>query len=313
MYKDSSVAIIVPAFNEERHIELTLSGIPPYVDSIVVVDDGSSDSTVAIAEKYASTDPRVAVLTNGKNQGKGVAVVRGCKLVIEEGRDFIVLMDGDNQMPSEHLESLLDAVIDNDIDGAKGNRFIAAPRSLAAMPKYRMIGNVLLTMLTKLASGYWSLFDSQNGYWAIRTRTLAKLDLDRLARRYNLESSLLINLNIIEAKVRDVPIPARYADEKSKIRVWRVTPHIVFTLMGGLVKRLWYRYVLYNFHPVALFLFAGLPLMLWGILFGIFVVATAIGDPVATTGTVMLAVLPFLMGFQLLLAALVLDILSEPK
>ena len=168
-------------------------------------------------------------------------------------------------------------------------------------------------MMTKLSSGYWSIFDSQNGYWALRSRVLTRLDLNKLARRYDFENSLLINLNIVGARVRDVAIPARYGDEKSKIRLWRVTPRILTTLTFGLIRRLFYRYILYNFHPVALFLLAGIPLTLWGIGFGVFVVITALGDPVATTGTVMLAVLPFLMGFQLLLAALVLDILSEPK
>jgi hypothetical protein len=139
------------------------------------------------------------------------------------------------------------------------------------------------------------------------------LDLSRLARRYDLENSLLINLNIIGARLRDIAIPARYGDEKSKIRIWKVTPRIMLTLLGGMVQRVFYRYVLFNFHPVALFLFAGLPLLLWGLAFGAFVTISSLGEPAATTGTVMLAVLPFLMGFQLLLAAVVLDILSEPK
>jgi glycosyltransferase involved in cell wall biosynthesis len=313
MYRDSSVAVVVPAYNEERLIEATLEGVPLFVDSIIVVDDGSTDGTVERAQKFASQDMRVSVLEQGQNQGKGAAVVRGLEEVIAAGRDFVVLMDGDNQMPAEYLTALLDAMMDNDLDAAKGNRFIADPRALSTMPRYRLIGNVLLTMFTKLASGYWSIFDSQNGYWALRTRTVSRLELSRLARRYDLENSLLINLNIIGARLRDVPIPARYADEESKIRIWKVTPRIMLTLLGGMVQRIFYRYVLFNFHPTALFMLSGLPLLIWGVLFGVFVVITSLGDPVATTGTVMLAVLPFLIGFQLLLAALVLDIMSEPK
>jgi hypothetical protein len=181
------------------------------------------------------------------------------------------------------------------------------------MPRYRVVGNVLLTMLTKLASGYWSLFDSQNGYWAFRAQTLTQLDLTKLARRYDLENSLLINLNIIGARIKDVGIPARYGDEKSKIRLWRDMPRIVATLFVGFWRRIFYRYVIYNFHAVALFLFAGLFLSIIGIGFGIKAVSDSLGEPSATTGTVMLAVLPLLVGAQLLLAALVLDILSEPK
>lgn len=313
MYKNHTIAVIVPAFNEERHIERTIGEMPDFVDSIIVVDDASTDATVAKVEKLAAADSRLTLIANERNKGKGSCVVQGCRQSIESGSAISALMDGDNQMPAEHLDALLDAVIDGNLDAAKGNRFIASPLALSSMPKYRLIGNVLLTMMTKLASGYWSIFDSQNGYWAIRTATLGRLDLRRLARRYDLENSLLINLNIIGARVRDVAIPARYGDEKSKIRIWRVTPRIMATLMGGLLQRVFYRYVLYNFHPVALFLFAAIPLLLWGTGFGVFVVITALGEPVATTGTVMLAVLPFLMGYQLLLAALVLDVLSEPK
>ena len=313
MYKDHAIAVIVAAFNEERHIERTIAEMPEYADSIIVVDDASTDGTVGKVEKLAAVDSRLTLITNERNRGKGSCVVKGCERAMESGSDITVLMDGDNQMPAEHLDSLLDAVIDGSLDGAKGNRFIASPQALSSMPKYRLIGNVLLTMMTKLASGYWSIFDSQNGYWALRTTTLARLDLRRLARRYDLENSLLINLNIIGARVRDVAIPARYADEESGIRIWRVTPRIMATLLVGLLQRIFYRYVLYSFHPVALFLFAGIPLVLWGIAFGVYVLITALGEPVATTGTVMIAVLPFLMGYQLLLAAFVLDILSEPK
>jgi len=313
VYREHSIAVIVPAYNEGRLIEATLRDVPDFVDSVVVIDDASVDETVEKARKFANGDGRVLVMVQEHNQGKGAAVVRGFEQVVAEGRDIAVLMDGDNQMPAEYVTSLLDPIIDDELDATKGNRFIADPKALSTMPRYRMIGNVLLTMMTKLASGYWSIFDSQNGYWALRTKTVERLELSRLAKRYDLENSLLINLNIIGGKLRDVAIPARYGQEESKIRIWRVTPRIVATLLGGMSQRVYYRYVLFNFHPVALFLFAGLPLLAWGLVFGLFVAITSAGEDAATTGTVMLAVLPFLMGFQLLLAALVLDIMSEPK
>jgi glycosyltransferase involved in cell wall biosynthesis len=313
MYRQRSVAVIVPAYNEERLIEATLREVPEFVDSVIVIDDGSADGTVEAARRFAGSDPRVLVLVQEQNQGKGAAVVRGFEQVTAQGREFVVLMDGDNQMPAEYLTALLDPLIDDGLDATKGNRFIADPKALSTMPRYRMIGNILLTMMTKLASGYWSIFDSQNGYWALRMKTVERLELSRLAKRYDLENSLLINLNIIGGKLRDVPIPARYGEEESKIRIWKVTPRITMTLLGGVMQRVFYRYVVYNFHPVALFLLTGLPFLVWGLFFGLFVAITSMGDPAATTGTVMLAVLPFLMGFQLLLAALVLDIMSEPK
>lgn len=313
MYKNHSVAVVVPAYNEESQIESTLKGMPAYVDAILVVDDGSTDKTADAVSELAAKDGRVALIQMTKNSGKGSAVARGCREAVDRQYEIVALMDGDNQMPGEYLSCLLDALLDDGFDAAKGNRFISSAEALSSMPGYRLFGNILLTMATKIASGYWSVFDSQNGYWAIRTRTLSRLDLSRLARGYDLESSLLVNLNIIGARLADVPIPARYGDEKSKIRIWRHLPSILVTLFAGFWQRIYQRYVLRNFHPVALFFFSGLLLTLWGVLFGMFVAIESLGTPAASTGTVMLAVLPFLMGFQLLLAALVLDILSEPK
>jgi len=313
MYKGQAVAVVVPAYNEEQHIVATLQDMPAFVDSVIVVDDGSTDATVERVSAFSAQEKRVSLLLNEGNQGKGTAVVRGCREAISTGAAIVALMDGDHQMPAQHLGELLDPLVQDGYDASKGNRFIGLGEGLAAMPKYRLLGNVVLTMLTKLASGYWSLFDSQNGYWAFRAQTLTRLNLARLARRYDLENSLLINLNVIGARIKDVGIPARYADEKSKIRIWRDMPRIMATLCVGFWRRIFYRYVIHDFHPVALFLFAGLFLSVVGTGFGIKAVADSLGEPAATTGTVMLSVLPLLIGVQLLLAALVLDILSEPK
>ncbi len=313
MYKGNSIAVVVPAYNEEALIASTLADMPDYVDAIIVTDDGSTDGTVECVTKAARKDSRITLIRHARNEGKGGAVVDGYKRAFDQKHDIVAMMDGDHQMPPEHLPALLDRLIDEGYDAAKGNRFLASPGTLAAMPTYRVLGNILLTLLTKIASGYWSIFDSQNGYWALKAPILARLDLSRVARRYDLENSLLIYLNILGARLADVPIPAKYGDEASGIRLWRVSPRIVFTLLTGFWRRVLLRYVLYNFHPIALFLSSGLVLTLWGLAFGIVVAIGSRGPEAATTGTVMLAVLPFLMGFQLLLAAFVLDILSEPK
>lgn len=313
MYKGNSVAVVVPAYNEEELIGLTLAGMPEYVDSIIVTDDASTDDTAARVEAMAQRDARIMLIRHARNEGKGGAVIDGYRRAMDQGHDIVVSMDGDHQMPPEYLPSLLDCLIEQGYDAAKGNRFLASFGTLSAMPKHRLLGNILLTLLTKIASGYWSIFDSQNGYWAVTAESVRKLELSRIARRYDLENSLLIHLNILGARVADVPIPAKYGDEVSGIRLWRVTPRILLTLFTGFWRRVFLRYVLYNFHPIALFLFSGLALTLWGFGFGIWVAIGSLGPEAATSGTVMLAVLPFLMGFQLLLAALVLDILSEPK
>ncbi len=313
MYKGNSIAVVVPAHNEQELIGPTLADVPDYVDSIIVTDDASTDDTAARVEEIAQRDARIVLIRHERNQGKGSAVVDGYRRAMHQGHEIVVTMDGDHQMPSDHLPSLLDPLIERGYDAAKGNRFLAAPGTLSRMPKYRLLGNIFLTLATKMASGYWSIFDSQNGYWALKVASLAKIDLFRIARRYDLENSLLIHLNILGARVADVAIPARYGNEISGIRLWRVTPSIMLTLLTGFWRRVLLRYVLYNFHPIALFLFSGLVLTIWGLGFGIWVAISSLGPETTTSGTVMLAVLPFLMGFQLLLAALVLDILSEPK
>lgn len=313
MYKEKRIAAVVPAYNEEALIGPTLANVPDFVDSIIVIDDASTDNTSARVEEIGQRDDRVTLVRHAQNQGVGGSIIDGYRLTVEQGQDIAVIMAGDNQMPPEYLPDLLDHVIDKGYDAAKGNRFLAAPAAMAQMPKYRILGNIILTLLTKLASGYWSIFDSQNGYWAITVSTLKRLDLSRISRGYDLENSMLIRMNIINARIVDVPIPAVYGEEQSGIRVWRVIAAMTVTLFTGFWRRVYLKYVIYNFHPVALFLFSGLPLVLWGVGFGIWAAINSIGPESASTGTVMLSVLPFLLGFQLLLAALVLDMINEPK
>lgn len=313
MYKDKRVTVVVPAYNEEALVGTTLAGIPDYVDAIVVVDDASSDATAARSKEIAERDNRISVVVHSQNTGVGGAVVDGYRRAIENGSDVAAVMAGDNQMPAEYLPDLLDAIIDRNYDVAKGNRFLASQDSLDTMPRYRFFGNILLTILTKAASGYWTIFDSQNGYYAVSTRTLRRMNLERIARRYDFENSILINLNIIGARVTDVAIPPVYGEEVSGIRLWKVLPRMILTLIRGFFQRMYRKYVLYNFHPIALFLFSGLALMVWGVSFGAWAALQSLGEDSASTGTVMLSVLPFLMGFQFVLSALVLDIQNEPK
>lgn len=313
MYKGKKIAVVVPAYNEEVLIGATIADVPDFVDAIVVIDDASTDNTGSRAEEAARRDHRVTLITHASNQGVGSSVVDGYRRAIDLNQDISVVMAGDHQMPPEYLHRLLDHVIDKGYDVAKGNRFLAGPTAMAQMPRYRILGNIILTLLTKLASGYWSIFDTQNGYWAITVSSLKRLDLSRISRGYDLENSMLISMNIINARIVDVPIPAVYGEEQSGIRAWRVIPVMIVTLFTGFWRRVYLKYVIYNFHPVALFLFSGLPLILWGVGFGIWGAINSIGQESASTGTVMMAVLPFLIGFQLLLAALVLDMINEPK
>ena len=311
MYKDRRIAVVVPAYNEARHVGGVLRSVPEYVDHVIAVDDCSTDDTPSVIA--SGGDARVVSLRTPENQGVGGATMLGYLKALELGCDVAAKMDGDGQMPPEHLHLLLDAVIEQGYDYAKGNRFLAGG-SLAGMPRHRLLGNVVLTFVNKLASGYWHVFDPQNGYTAISSEALRRLDLSWIHRRYFFENDMLIALNFHNARVRDVAIPARYGDEESKLNPFHAGMTFPLLFIPRFWRRIYQKYVLRDFSPIALFLFMGLLLFAWGVAFGAYHWALSIlTEHVATTGTVMLAVLPLILGFQLILQAIVLDIQETPK
>lgn len=301
---------MVPAHNEREHIAGVLKSIPEYVDYIIVVDDASTDGTWDVARQVAET--RVEIIRHARNEGVGAAVVTGHRRALELGADVSAVMAGDGQMDPAYLPSLLDAVVVDGYDYAKGNRFITRG-TLRGMPGRRLWGNAALTVMTKFASGYWHIFDTQNGYTAISSEALRSIPLDRLRRDYVFENSLLCELNLSNLRVRDVPIPALYRDEKSGIRVGRFFFAASPYLVRAFWRRIFLRFVLRDFHPVALFYFVGALLALWGFAFGLVVVYWSLGPASASTGTVMLSVLPFFIGVQLLLTAVTIDIFIAPR
>ena len=311
MYREKRIHVVIPSFNVAEHITEVLKGIPPFVDAVTVVDDCSTDNTSELVRALA--EPRVALIRHEANLGVGGAMITGFKDTLQHSDSIIVKMDGDGQMNPDYISHLIDPIIDNQCEYAKGNRFLLH-QELEAMPKYRLVGNFILTFLTKFASGYWNVFDPQNGYIAIPSRILKLLNLDRLSKRYFFENDMLIHLNIFHLRVKDVAIPARYRDEKSSMNVWK----ILFSFPYYLFKRYWYRFyrkhVLRDFSPVALFMITGLPLLGWGTCFGAYTWYTSYTlQRFASTGTVMLSVLPFLVGFELVLQAIVLEINNTPR
>jgi len=311
MYKEKRVTVVVPAYNVAPHIQQVLKTIPEFVDEVVVVDDCGSDGTSQLLAQV--TDPRVVVLKHECNQGVGGAMVTGFKRALKDGSELIVKMDGDGQMDPQYVSALLDPLVEEGYAYAKGNRFLDNVQ-LRDMPTLRLLGNYGLTFLTKLSSGYWHVFDPQNGYVSIKNDALAMIDLDHLAKRYFFENDMLVHLNIFGIRVKDVPIPARYGLEQSSMKV----SSVLFTFPWYLFKRFWYRvyqrHILRNFSPIALLWVSGIPLFVWGFLFGAFTWAkSSLLGQVATTGTVMLSVLPLLMGFQLILQAIILEIQESPK
>jgi glycosyltransferase involved in cell wall biosynthesis len=311
MYKGHRITTIIPAHDEARHIGQVINTMPELVDQIVVVDDFSRDDTSQVA--LACADLRVMVLQTPDNQGVGGATVFGYRRALELGSDVVVKMDGDGQMAPEYLSFLLDAIVEQDYDYAKGNRFLAG-ESLAFMPRHRLLGNIVLTFMTKLASGYWNIFDPQNGYTAIKADVLRLLNLDTIHKRFFFENDMLIHLNFFGCRVKDISIPARYGEEKSDLSSLKVGVTFPLLLLRRFFSRVYQKYVLRDFSPIALFLFLGLILFGWGVAFGVYLwIESQLTGRLTPTGTIMLSLLPLILGFQLLLQAIVLDIQETPK
>lgn len=305
MYRDHLVAVVIPAHNEERLIGSVIKTMPDFVDRIVVVDDASTDATSEVVG--AAGDPRVELVQLEHNLGVGGATVTGHRQVLTGEADLIALMDGDAQMDPDYLGQLLDPIVDGDAQFTKANRFYQ-PGSFEGMPRLRIVGNIALSFLTKAASGYWNLFDPQNGYTAMHRKALERLPLDRVACGYDYENDILIQLNILRVSARDVPVPAIYGDEVSGMRLTSVGPRIMLRLWRGFWHRMWWKYVLQSFSAVALFFFSGLLAVTVGLAFGVFAIIDSLGPPAATPGTVLLAVAPTLTGVHLLIMSMWLDI-----
>jgi glycosyltransferase involved in cell wall biosynthesis len=311
MYKEHVVTTVLPGYNEANHIGQVVMTMPDFVDNIIVVDDCSWDGTGEAARK--TNDSRLILLSTSKNQGVGAAMVVGYRQAMELNSDIVVKMDADGQMDPKYLTFLLDAIVEQGYHYAKGNRFLAS-ESLGLMPRHRLIGNIALTFLTKMASGYWHIFDPQNGYTAINAAALRVLDLDKIHKRYFFENDMLVHLNFFGFRVKDVAIPARYGQEESNLSIVKVGTTFPLLLVRRYFHRIYQKYVLRDFSPIALFLFLGLILFFWGVLFGVYLwVKTAVTGMATPLGTIMLALLPLVLGFQLLLEAIVLDVQETPK
>jgi glycosyltransferase involved in cell wall biosynthesis len=309
MYKGLRVAVVVPAYNESLLIAKTITTLPDFVDHIIVIDDLSTDDTAQRAE--AAGDARLTLIRHSVNTGVGGAVLDGHREALHLGADVSVVMAGDAQMDPAYLPDLLDPICEEGVEFTKANRFFSRS-SYAGMPRHRFLGSVVLSFMTKLASGYWHLFDPQNGYTAITRGALERIDLDKIALGYQFENDMLIHLNIADVWARDVAIPAVYGEEVSTMRMSRVIPAIGGLLVRGFWRRILLKYVLYSFSPVALFLFAGLALTAFGAGFGAWAFAAAMTGHVPTAATVMAAAAPLLTGIHFLVNALMLDIQESP-
>jgi glycosyltransferase involved in cell wall biosynthesis len=310
MYRDLTVAVVVPAYNEVRLIGKTIRTMPGFVDHIVVIDDCSTDNTSD--EALSVGDPRVQLIRHLRNTGVGGAILDGHRLALDLEADVSVVMAGDAQMDPAYLPALLDPIADGEAEFTKANRFFSRT-SFTGMPKHRVFGSVILSFMTKASSGYWHLFDPQNGYTATSARALRAIALDRVATGYEFENDLLIRLSIANVRARDVPVPAVYGAEVSGMRLHKVIPAVSWLLFRGFWKRILVKYVLQSFSPVALLLFAGMALFGFGTAFGLGMTLYRIfGGSAPSAGTVLLAVTPLLAGLHLIISAWTLDIQQAP-
>ncbi|WP_449375965.1 glycosyltransferase family 2 protein [Bosea thiooxidans] len=262
MYKNKTVCVVVPCHNEETQIGKVVSTMPDLVDKIVIVDDKSKDRTVAIVEELAATNPKIVLIQHEENQGVGGAIASGYKWARDNDLDAAVVMAGDAQMDPADLPNLLDPVFDEGIDYSKGNRLIWRG-SYRLIPKRRFFGNSVLSLLTKIASGYWHVADSQTGYTVANKAVLQTLDWDNMYKRYGQPNDVLIKLNIDNFRVRDVPIrPVYGVGEVSGIKIRRVIFTISNVLVRGFLNRLWEKYIVRDFHPLIFFYTLGVLMLL---------------------------------------------------
>lgn len=310
MYKNHKISVSIPAFNEEKLIATTVKSMPDYIDYIIAVNDASKDETIDILNTIKS--PKLIIIDSKINGGVGASILKGHAKGVEKGADIMVVMAGDNQMDPAYLPALLDEIIENKIDYVKGNRF-GHLSELKSMPKMRLVGNIVTTILTKIASGYWSSSDPLNGYTALRSSSYKSLNHKKLNGRYGFELSMLIELSFIKAKVKDVFIPAKYGKEVSSIKIFRDTKLALKVLSRGFLRRIFYQHILFNFTAVGLLLILGNSLIGFGLLLGIYLLIYSFGSNVASTATVMLSVTPIILGVQFILQAVQIDIQNEPK
>lgn len=312
MNPESRIAVVIPSYKVHRHVLSVIQGIGPEVSNIYVVDDCCPEGSGAFVSQNCR-DPRVTVLRLEQNQGVGGAVMAGYRAAIADGAEIIVKVDGDGQMDPALIGIFAAPLLAGNADYAKGNRFYDLEQ-IRAMPGLRIFGNAVLSLMAKMSTGYWDLFDPTNGYTAIHAEVARQLPYDRISKRYFFETDLLFRLNTLRAVVVDVPMHARYGDEVSNLKISKIVGEFMFKHFRNGLKRIFYNYYLRDISIASLELPIGLLLLLGGASFGLFSWwrAAQLGMP-TTAGTVMLAALPMMMGLQFVLAFLAYDIAAVPR
>ena len=306
------IGVVIPCYKVCEHIMDVLSKIGQEVSRIYIIDDCCPDNSGEFVLRNCE-DERITVIRNAMNLGVGGAVIEGYKAAVAEGIEIIVKLDGDGQMDPQLILNFITPIIEGKADYTKGNRFFDL-KKIQSMPKIRLLGNAVLSFMTKFSSGYWNLFDPTNGYTAIHTDIARHLEYDKLSKRYFFETDMLFQLNILRAVVIDISMDAKYGNEKSHLKISRVIGEFLFKHARNFCKRLFYNYYLRDMSLASFELPLGLIMLFFGLIFGFSHWMSSLHNGVTTPlGTVMLSILPLIFGFQLILAFLAYDIAAVPK
>ena len=309
-----TVVVVIPYYNAAKHIIDVVAKLPDFIATIIIIDDaGKEELPVAAIEKNLNPNSELVILRNEENLGVGGATKRGFQYAISINAFIVIKVDSDNQMDTSYLDKMIEPLFENNAEMSKGNRFRDL-KALKKMPFTRRFGNLFLSFLTKMATGYWNNFDPTNGFLAIKVSVLKSIDLEKLSNRYFFETSLISQLYFVRARIKDIAMPAIYGDEKSSMNLWTIPVSFSARLLKVFVKRLLKQYLLYDFSLGSIYLIFGLPMFLFGVIFGVYEwIYYASKNIAAPTGTIMVVVLNVILGFQLLLQGIQFDIINAPK
>lgn len=311
MLANKKISVVVPAYNEENLIGKVIETIPGFVDKIIVVNDKSRDNTTEVVRAHQKKlKDKLVLVEHDRNQGVGAAIVTGYKQALDLRQDVCAVMAGDSQMDPEDLEKIVRPVAEGKTDYTKGNRLFTG-KAWEIIPKHRYLGNALLSLLTKIASGYWSIADSQSGYTAISDQALRKIDLDGVYKKYGFPNDFLVKLNVCNCRVLDVPTrPIYNVGERSKIRLWKVIPTLSFMLAKDFLWRLFQKYVIRDFHPLVFFYILGIILLPLGTFLGaaiLYINTPLSAGPALPVGWIVLCALLIISGIQSMFFAMWFD------
>jgi hypothetical protein len=307
-----NVIVVIPCYKVSRQIMDVIAKIGAECNKVIVVDDACPEKSGALVERECK-DERVTIIYNKSNLGVGGTVLAGYRQALNHKADIVVKIDGDGQMEPSLIPKFIKPIAEQEADYTKGNRFYHIP-DLSNMPLIRLFGNAVLSFMTKLSSGYWNIFDPTNGYTAIQASLIPHLSPEKVSNDYFFESDMLFRLNLLQAKVVDIPMSAKYSNESSNLKVRKIIPLFLYKNIKNLIKRIFYNYFLRDFSAASIELISGFSLAIFGFLFGAWEwYAHAQAGEIASTGTVMVAVLPLAIGFQFLIAFLNFDLTNTPR